>query len=285
MTPPRLREYLAELLSPIEMQEVRASFDVVGNIAIVKVPEKLQHRKLDIAQAVMKTNAHIKTVLNQTAPISGLFRLRELEHLLGEPKTETVYREYGCSFKVDLAAAYFSPRLSFERMRITNLVTQGETIVNMFAGVGCYSILIAKHRPIKKVFSVDLNPKAIELMNENAQLNRVADKVVVIEGDAQDVILKYLNGSCNRVLMPLPEKAFEYLESAIQALKNGKGVIHYYDFVFAKKNEDPIAKLTQHIEPRLYQMVSTFLISSSRIVRMIGPRGYQVVLDIHITKS
>ena len=282
MTPSHFRRYLSELFSPNEMRAIRASFDVVGTIAIIKVPEKLQHKKLDIAQAVMETNSNIKTVLNQRSPVSGLFRLRELEHLLGEPKTETVYREYGCSFKVDLASAYFSPRLSFERMRITNLVTYGETIANMFAGIGCYSILIAKHRPIKRVYSIDLNPKAIKLMKENTQLNRVTDKVMVIEGDAQDVILKYLNRSCNRVLMPLPEKAFEYLESAVQALKKGKGIIHYYDFVFAQKYENPIKKLTQYIEPRLHQLVSTFLISSSRVVRMIGPRRYQVVLDIHI---
>jgi tRNA (guanine37-N1)-methyltransferase len=264
------------------MQDVRTSFDVVGDIAIIKVPEKLQHRKMDIAQVVMKTNSNIKTVLNQTSPVSGLFRLRALEHLLGEQKTETIYKENGCSFKVDLAFTYFSPRLSFERMRITNLVSRGEIVVNMFAGIGCYSILIAKHRPINRVFSIDLNPHAIKFMKENTRLNRVADKVIVIEGDAQDVILKYLKGSCNRVLMPLPEKAFEYLESAIQALKKGKGVIHYYDFVSAKRNEDPIEKLTQCVEHRLHELVSTFSVSSSRVVRMVGPRSYQVVLDVSI---
>ena len=135
MTPSLFRWYLSERLSPLEMRDVRTSFDVVGDIAIIKVPEKLQHRKLVIAQAVMKTNSNIKTVLNQTSPVSGSFRLRELEHLFGEEKTETIYQEYGCCFKVDLASAYFSPRLSFERMRITNLVSHGETIVNMFAGV------------------------------------------------------------------------------------------------------------------------------------------------------
>jgi tRNA (guanine37-N1)-methyltransferase len=282
VTPSLFRWYLSELLSPTEMQDVRASFDIVGNIAIIKVPQKLQHRKLDIAQAVMKTNSNIKTVLNQTGPVSGLFRLRELEHLLGEPKTETVYQEHGCRFKVDLASAYFSPRLSFERMRITNLVTHDETILNMFAGVGCYSILIAKHRPIKHVFSIDLNPKAVELMKENVQLNRVADKVIVIEGDAQDVISTRLKQSCNRVLMPLPEKAYEYLESSLQALKGRNGIIHYYDVIFAEKGVDPIEKLKQRVERRLQKLASAFKIYGSRVVRMVGPRWYQIALDIHI---
>jgi tRNA (guanine37-N1)-methyltransferase len=267
----------------MKMRNIPSSFDIVGDIAIIKVTPQLYDRRHAIAQAVMETNSNIKTVLNQATAISGTYRLRKLEHLIGEKKTVTIHREYGCQFKVDLKSVYFSPRLSFERMRITNLVSPGETIVNMFAGVGCYSILIAKHRHIKKVFSIDLNPEAVKLMKKNIQLNRVEYKVTLIEGDAQNIIQTQLKRSSNRVLMPLPEKAFEYLESAIQALKEGKGVIHYYDFVFAKKNEDPISKLTQCVEPRLHELVSTFAISRSRVVRMVGPRWYQIVLDIHIT--
>jgi tRNA (guanine37-N1)-methyltransferase len=279
-----VRGYLSKFLSPIEMRDVRTSFDVIGDIAIIRAPLKLRHRRHIIAQAVMKTNSNIKTVLNQVSAVSGSFRLRELEYLLGEEKTRTIYQEYGCRFKVDLATVYFSPRLSFERMRIANLVNYGETVLNMFAGVGCYSIIIAKHRPIKHVFSIDLNPEAVELMKENVQLNRVADKVTVIEGDAQDIISTQLKQSGNRVLMPLPEKAFEYLESAIQALKEGKGIIHFYDVIFAKKSEDPIEKLIQRIEPKLQELSSAFTIHSSRVVRMVGSRWYQIVLDIHIIK-
>ena len=276
--------YLSEFLSPNEVQEVSGSFDVIGNIAIIKVPEKLQHRKLDIAQAVMKTNSNIKTVLNQIGPVSGVFRLRELEHLLGEDRTTTIHREHGCRFKVDLASVYFSPRLSFERMRIVNLVGPGETVLNMFAGVGCYSIMIAKHRSIKRVLSIDLNPSAIELMKKNILLNHVADKVAVIEGDAQDIISSHLKQSSNRVLMPLPKLAYEYLEPAIQALTSGGGNIHYYDFIFAESYEDPIEKLISHIEPRLKVLTSSFEIYNSRVVRMVGPRYYQIVLDINVTK-
>lgn len=284
MKPSLFRSYLSKFLSPIEMRDVRTSFDVIGDIAIIRAPLKLRHRRHIIAQAVMKTNSNIKTVLNQVSAVSGSFRLRGLEYLLGEEKTRTVYQEYRCRFKVDLATVYFSPRLSFERMRIANLINYGETILNMFAGVGCYSIIIAKHRPIKHVFSIDLNPEAVELMKENVQLNRVADKVTVIEGDAQDIISTQLKQSCNRVLMPLPEKAFEYLESAIEALEKGKGIIHFYDVIFANKSEDPIEKLIQRIEPKLQELSSAFTIHSSRVVRMVGPRWYQIVLDIHIIK-
>ena len=91
----------------------------------------------------MQTHKRIKTVLRQASPVSGDFRLRKLEWIAGERKTETVHKEYGCILKVDLGKCYFSPRLSYERNRIAHQVQPGEVMVNMFAGVGSYSIVIA----------------------------------------------------------------------------------------------------------------------------------------------
>ena len=268
-----------------QLQEPKISYDSIGDIAIIKIPPHQIVRKKTIAERVMKKNNHIKTVLNQISSVAGTFRLRKVEHVLGEPKTTTIYKEYGCWFKVDVASVFFTPRLSYDRQRIVNLVSCDEIVLNMFAGVGCYSILIAKHRPVKRVFSIDLNPKAVELMKENILMNRVADKVIAIEGDAQDVISTRLKQSCNRVLMPLPELAYEYLEFAIQALEGNKGTIHYYDIVFVKKGEDPVERLIRRIKPKLKKLTYVFRIDNSRIIRMVGPRAYQIVCDIHIAKS
>lgn len=267
------------------LHEPKIAYDSIGDIAIIKIPSNQIHRKKTIAKRVMKKNNHIKTVLNQVSSVKGTFRLRKLEYVLGEAKTTTIYKEYGCCFNVDLASVFFTPRLSYDRRRIVDLVSYDETILNMFAGVGCYSILIAKHRPVKRVFSIDLNPKAVELLKDNILMNRVPDKVIAIEGDAQDVISSRLKQSCNRVLMPLPELAYEYLEFGIQALDGGKGIIHYYDVIFAKKGEDPIKRLIHSITPKLKTLTYVYRINNSRIVRMVGPRGYQIVLDIDIIKS
>ena len=165
-----LKRYLVDKLTPEELEKVSKSFDVVGDIAIIRVPPALESRKELIAEAVMAENKSVKTVLRQQSPVAGAFRLRSLEHVAGERKTETHHREYGCVFKVDLAEAYFSPRLSFERMRVGTLVGRGEIVVNMFAGVGCFSIIIAKHSPARRVYSIDLNPAAVQLMQENIAL-------------------------------------------------------------------------------------------------------------------
>ena len=138
---------------------------------------------------------------------------------MGERKSETIHKEYGCVFKIDLKKAYFSPRLSYERLRIAKLVKPGEVVLNMFAGVGCYSISIAKHSEPLKVFSIDINPVAFQLLHENSRLNRVEAVVVPIQGDAKQVIDTELLNVADRVLMPLPERANEYLDSAFSALK------------------------------------------------------------------
>ena len=100
--------------------------------------------------------------------MQGDYRLRNLEFLAGINSPITYYKENGCTFKIDVANAYFSPRLSTERMRIANMVKDNEVIVNLFGGVGTYSVLIARGNKTAKVYSIDSNIFAHELCIENS---------------------------------------------------------------------------------------------------------------------
>jgi len=219
-------------------------------------------------------------VLAQTSPVRGDFRLRKLEYIAGENKAITLHKESGCLFSVNVGECYFSPRLFYERMRIAKQVRKGEVIVNMFAGVGCFSIAIAKHSNAEKLYSIDINPVAVQNMQENVRLNRVYGKVMPILGDAKEVIEKTLCHVADRVIMPLPEKAFEYLPYALLALKKAGGWIHYYDFEHAKKNEDPIVKVRLKVAEKLGSLGVAFEIPFGRVIRTTGPNWYQIVLDI-----
>jgi len=276
----KLKERLKDQLEPWELALVSGSYDIVGDIAVIRVPKTLEHRRQIIAEAIMQLDKHVKTVLLQVGPVSGDFRLRDLEFVFGEEKTETLHRELGCLFKVDLKECYFSPRLSYERMRIARQVKPGETVVNMFAGVGSFSIIIAKQAKPRKVYSIDINPLAIRYHKENVKLNKVEDIVETIEGDAKKVIEERLTGISDRVLMPLPEKAYEYLDWARLALKPEGGWIHYYSSEHANKDEDPIKKSKEKIAEKLSRLGSHSEITSSRVVRAVGPRWHQIVLDI-----
>ncbi|HEY1249332.1 MAG TPA: class I SAM-dependent methyltransferase family protein, partial [Nitrososphaera sp.] len=250
------------------------------DIIVIKIPHDLMPKNKLIAETILANIKTAKAVFAQVSPVKGDYRVRDLEFVAGENRTLTEYREYGCRFKVDVAKAYFSPRLSTERFRIASMVGPDETIVNMFAGVGTYSILITRMNKTCRVYSIDSNIAAVKLCEENAKLNKVQERVVSIYGDAAKVIKeKNLAGKADRVLMPLPEKAKEFVESAVLALKN-KGIVHYFDHIKAESK-----KASQDMG--LQEAHNTFgkynhEVQKVRVVREVGPRIYQIVADISI---
>jgi tRNA (guanine37-N1)-methyltransferase len=280
-----LKSLLANKLKPSELKLVYKSYDIIGDIAVIRVPGALRQRSEILAEAVMQTHKRVRSVWRQVSPVSGDLRLRELEWVAGERRTETVHREHGCVFKVDLRRCYFSPRLLYERMRIARQVQPGEVIVNMFAGVGCYSIIIAKHSEASKIFSIDINPVAVQYMHENVELNKVTGRVLPTEGDAKRIVEERLRNVANRVLMPLPEKAYEYLDFAVLALKQTRGRIHYYDFEHAGKDEKPVEKVKTKVAGKLENLGVRFETPFGRVVRPTGPNWYQVVLDVEIFQN
>ncbi|MBN1244566.1 class I SAM-dependent methyltransferase family protein [Candidatus Bathyarchaeota archaeon] len=230
----------------------------------------------------MRRHRNIKTVLLQASPVSGELRLRSLTHVAGENKTSAVHKEFGCAFSVDVAECYFSPRLSHERMRIASMVEPNETVVNMFAGVGCFSIVIAKHANPAKVFSIDVNPAAMQLMQENIRLNMVYGKVIPLLGDSKEIINSRLQWVADRVLMPLPEKALEYLPCALSALKASGGWIHYYGLEHSTKTESPTEKVKLKVAEKLDALGVDFEVPFVRVVRSTGPNWFQLAVDVHV---
>ena len=274
------RKTLSEIVSMQKLGTVYNSYHIVGDIAIIRLPKASKKRGQNVAKAVMSVHKNVRTVLAQTGAVRGNLRLRKLEYLAGENETVTLHRESGCLFSVDVEKCYFSPRLSHERMRVARQVGEGEVVVNMFAGVGCFSILIAKYSGAEKVYSIDVNPVVFQYMQKNIRMNRVFGKVIPVLGDAREIVEKRLCHSADRVLMPLPEKAFEYLPYALLALKKRGGWIHYYDFEHARKDENAAEKVRMRVSEKLQHLGMTLDISSSRVVRATGPNWYQAVLDI-----
>ena len=155
-------------------------------------------------------------------------------------------------------------------------------VVNMFAGVGCFSIMIAKKVDKTRVFSIDINPAALRCMKENIGINKVFGKVIPLLGDSKEIIQKELPNKADRVLMPLPEKALEYLPYAVLALKKQGGWIHYYDFQHASGTEDPVQKTKSMVARKLDSLNTNYVFDFSRIVRSTGPNWYQTGIDIHV---
>jgi tRNA (guanine37-N1)-methyltransferase len=280
----RLRKLLSRTIPSEDLAHVYNSYDVVGDIAIIRLTKKSYEYRAIIAEALMNSHKNVRTVLAQTGAVLGSFRLRTLEYVAGEKKTATLHRESGCSFYVDVERCYFSPRLHGERLRVAEHAKDGEVVVNMFAGVGCFSILIAKQRDVEKVYSIDLNSVAVRYMQENIRVNGVFGNVIPILGDAKTIVEKRLRHVADRVIMPLPERALQYLPYAVLALKRVGGWIHYYDFEHAAKEENPVEKVKSRVAEKLGSEVA-FGVPFARVVRSTGPNWYQVVLDIDVQRE
>ncbi len=274
-----LRRALEGVLTKEEGDELYSAFDQIGDIIVVRIPESLESRKKIIGRTLLEEVRPARSVYCQSSDVRGSHRTRDLELLAGEEGTQTEYREHGCRFAVDVERAFFSPRLSTERGRIADLVCDGETIVNMFAGVGTFSIVAAKTKACC-VYSMDLNPVASALCEKNISQNKLAGSVVSINGDAAELVGARFRDAGDRTLMLLPERSDEFLQCAVDATKSG-GTIHYYSHVHADAKKDA-ARLSEEHYMGIVPVESKIV--SSRIVRAVGTRYYQTVVDATIQK-
>lgn len=275
-----LAQALQGILPPDLLSEVPQAFDTVGDIIIMDIPQLLKPHQNIIGEAILQTHRNIKTVLGKAGDISGVFRIRDYTFIAGENKTCTVHREFGCTYYVDVGKAYFSPRLSHEHMRVASVVKAGEVVVDLFAGVGPFSVLIGKQFVEAKVYAVDLNPEAVDLLKVNVRVNRVDNRVFPFCADAREIAKGKLKGIADRVIMNLPETAIDFVDTACNGIKPTGGVVHFYGFV---RQPDTIKNLQQRFTEQVEfngRKVEKFLYAKS--IRETAPFESQIVLDAKI---
>jgi tRNA (guanine37-N1)-methyltransferase len=261
---------------PEDLLGFSPAYEVIGDIALLEDLDLDKQKASKIADALLRTQPNIKTVLMPLTPVIGEFRVREFEVIAGEPRTETIHKEYGCRYKVDLAKAYFTPRLSTERSRVLSWVKEGDIVVDMFAGVGPYSILIAKSKKPAKVLAIDKNPDAVHYLKENISLNSVKN-IEAIEGDSREEAKKFAD-TANHVIMNLPHNAFEFLDSAVLLLKSG-GIIHYYGMTHEDDLFESSIKLIREAAEKAGRKIEVL---EKRVVRSYAPHQYNICIDVRI---
>jgi tRNA (guanine37-N1)-methyltransferase len=256
-----------------QLSSFESGIDVIGDIAIVKLRPGSRGREAEVAQAILGEMKNVKCVYGQEGGIEGEFRLRKLRHLGGEERTTTLHRENGLRLRLDVETCYFSPRLSTERLRIAEQVVEGEKVLNMFAGVGPYSILIAKKT---RVWSCEINDAAFRFHLENNRLNKVEARIEMFEGDAM-LLPERIGGDgpFDRILMPHPSQSNLFLPAALSMLSPA-GVVHYYRHVTGEDAGDAEGNLRKE----LARIAPGLRVHSVRKVRAIGPRYVELVADL-----
>ena len=256
-----------------------SSFDVIGDIAILEIPEGSKEKKKLVAERLLEMNKHIKTVVEKLSKREGKLRLRKYEFLAGENKTETLHKEYGYLLKLDPTKVYFSPREATERQRVAWQVKPGEVVMLMFAGIGPYAIAIAKKQPgVRKIVAIELNPVAVEYMKENIRINKLSDKILPVLGDVREKCKEWY-GKCDRVVMPLPLGAENFLDIAIGCLKPEGGIIHFYSWGKEGKLYENAVRLVEEVCKKAGKW---FELIGKRKVLPYKPRTFKICLDLKI---
>ncbi len=256
------------------------SYDIIGDIILIKLQEELLEYKEKIGESLLQTNKNIKTVC-LTKPVKGELRTRDLEIIAGEKCTKTLHKEYGLSFEVDVSKIYFSSRLSTERKRVADLVKPGEIIVDMFAGVAPFSIMIAKYAHPRIIFALDKNKDAVVYAQKNIKRNNVLDKIEIIHTDAKKVknILNQKGVKANRIIMNLPFSAFLFFEYALEIIAN-QCILHYYDIIKERKIEGRIKELNKIAEKNKISLTNFDI----RKIKSYAPREFYIGIDITAKK-
>jgi tRNA (guanine37-N1)-methyltransferase len=250
-------------------------YDIIGDIAVVESRDR--NAALRTAKAIMSVNKNVKTVLRKIGPVSGRYRKRKYEYVAGERKYETVYRENGASFIIDVRKSFFSPRLAFERNRINRLVRKGENVMIMFAGVGPFAIEIAKAHKDAKVVAIELNRDAYRYMLSNIELNK-AKNVKAVLGDVKREAEHYKNFA-DRIVMPLPKDSHRFLDSVLSIAKR-RCIVHYYAF---GKKDSAFADNETVLREFFRAHGRKIRIAGKRVARPYSPRDIEIVIDFVIS--
>ncbi|MFT5699355.1 MAG: tRNA (guanine37-N1)-methyltransferase [Desulforhopalus sp.] len=273
----KLKQILSSVLPKKELERVIGSYDVVGDIAIVIIPEELVYRQRLIGEALLTCKKNVRVVAKRVGNYTGEFRTIELEVIAGEQRKETEVTEFGVRFLVDVEKTYFSVRSGNERRRIASLVQPLESVLVMFSGVGPYPLLIAKHSAAKNVIGVEKNPLAHGYAVKNLHLNKKIKNVQFHLGDAAD-LPALLTERFSRIVMPLPTMAETFLPAAIEMLGVEKGWIHYYEMAHVGCFDRAVSKVQKACDTMGKKRGATTITRCGHC----GPKTHRICVDAQI---
>lgn len=246
----KFKDFLAERL-PKELYNLLPSHaKLIDRVALLRFPEELDEHEEEIGRLALEFY-RVRAVY-RIYGVEGVERRPILKHLAGEEVEEVIHREYGCIFKLNLRRLMFCLGNSFERLRTAALIGRGEVVIDMFAGIGQFTIPIAVFSAPSRIYSIEINPEAYGYLQENIKLNRVEGIVESIMGDCRRIVEEKLRGKADHVIMGYFWKTSGALPQALHALKPHGGVIHFHDLARRGREEEFIEKILEKVREEGY---------------------------------
>jgi tRNA wybutosine-synthesizing protein 2 len=257
-------------------QYLPRKWELLGDVLLMKIPPELEEEKATIAKAYAE-ELGAKTVLRDFG-IQGDLREPNVQLLYGS-ETETTHKENGILFRLDCARLMFSSGNVDERIRMASIPKEGEVVVDMFAGIGFFSLPMAVHSRPKKIYSLELNPVAFQYLQENIKLNNIENIIKPVLGDNRDFECENI---ADRVVMGYLEDTHRYLPKALDILKDEGGIIHYHEKCPNEILETrPLERVRQAVEKKGYAMELLGL----KNIKSYAPGVSHVVLDVRVDSA
>ncbi len=276
--PKSFKELAKEIIPKEKFVLLKTAYDVLGSIGILEIDKELFEYKQALGKALLKSNKNLKTALRKSGSHEGDYRIQGFEHLAGEKTTISLHKENNVLIALDISKMYFSPRLSTERKRISQLVKPKEDVLVMFSGCAPYVCVIAKNSLAKSVMGVEINKEAHNYGLKNLEKNKIKNALVV-NGDVREVLPK-IKERFDRIIMPLPKNAGEFLDSAFLVCKKDAW-IHMYEFA----KEEDFKNIEDFVKKECKN--NSFLVKSIKTYKcgQQSPREYRICVDFHIKKN
>lgn len=278
------KEELREILSDEELSVLPRGFQTIGRVIIIKLNPLLLEKKILIAKKYMELLPSTKSVYLNTGKIKGKYRTPEnVVFLVGEDNPIVEHKEHGVIYRFDFTKIMFSMGNLNERKFLSTLVKENEVIVDMFAGIGYFSLPIARHSKPKIIYSIELNLESFKFLTENIKINRLDDTIVPINGDSKIEVIKLSKSGvrADRVIMGVFPAPKDFIKEALTLIKES-GTTFHYEGVATKENYLSLFNEFKEIaETSNYKCK----LLSNRFVKSYGPHLYHIVVDILVCKD
>ncbi len=274
-----IKKELAGILSEEELSLLPRGFQTIGKVMIIKLNSKLLNNKELIAEKCLEMLPAIKSVYINLGKVKGQFRQPEkIEFIAGVNNSIVIHKEHDVRYKFDFTKIIFSKGNLNERFFLTTLVQEKEIVVDMFAGIGYFSLPIGKLSPAEKIYSIELNQLSYEFLLENIKLNHLEEKIIPIFGNCKEEVVKLSESGlkADRVIMGVFPAPKDYIKEALTLTKDGGTVFHYEGIV----DKDNFMSLFDEFNNIVEKMNYKCKLKANRFVKSYGPNLFHTVLDI-----
>ncbi len=273
---PSFKEFLSSNIPDVPRHLLPSRARIVDKVALIRIPEELDPWAEEIGKLTLEYYRRVRCVYRWYG-VTGIERLPIIKHLAGERINIVEHREYGWVLKLDIEKLMICLGNSFERLRLARMVKKHEVVVDMFAGIGQFTIPIATISKPRKIYAIEINSEAYKYLEENIRLNRVEDIVEPILGDCREIVGKEIKKIADRVIMGYFGGTIEAIPQALQAVKNEGGIIHFHELVRRGSEKEYIEEFKKKIEEQGFMID----VKNWRIVKSYSKTRNHIVIDFY----